>query len=201
MQQEHRIVAYIRCPPEGEEDSIGRRLRDAASYRVWVTVECDHVQPGIANVTTSDAVLHLPHPPEAVFLTHQLLPNKAAVRTMQLYAALTKACQQREELIQRVNAFDRRAILPDRLWGKSTNLLNEQRMRKVNIRRLLQVEAGILELTREHEAMRAQASLSLRLKWQKPREHGAARVRRYVVQLLEAPWNNAVLGRSRARLQ
>ena len=46
MQQEHRIVAHIRCPPEGEEDDIALRLRDAGSYRVWVTVECKHVQPG-----------------------------------------------------------------------------------------------------------------------------------------------------------
>jgi hypothetical protein len=143
-------------------------------------------------VTTSDAILHLPHPPAAVFLSHELLPNAAAQQTMRLYRALSKASQQREELVQRINAFDRKAILPDRLWGKSTNLLDEQRTRKANVRRLLDLEAHILNLTREHEASRVQAAVALRLHWRKPRQHGAASVVRYVLQLLESPWTNAV---------
>ena len=39
-------MAHIRCPPDGAEDDVVLRLRDAASYRIWVTVECDHVQQG-----------------------------------------------------------------------------------------------------------------------------------------------------------
>lgn len=143
-------------------------------------------------MTTSDAILHLPHPPAAVFLSHELLPNAAAQQTMRLYRALSKASQQREQLIQRINAFDRKAILPDRLWGKSTNLLDEQRTRKANVRCLLDLEAHILNLTRQHEASRVEAAVSLRLYWRKPRQHGAATIVRYVLQLLSAPCKNAV---------
>ena len=191
LQVEHRIIAQIQCPPAGHEDDIGRRLIDGESYRVWVTVECEHVQPASANVTSNEVVIDLPQAPGAVFLTHEVLLNNAATRCMELYGTLIRACQEREDLLSSIAEFDRRAIQPERLWDKSTNLILEQRTRKANIRKLLHLEHIIRTSSQEHDARRKDAGLTVRVKWGKPREHGAVKVRRFVLQILEEPWSNA----------
>jgi hypothetical protein len=191
IQLEHKIIANIQCPPDGHEDDIHQRLCDGESYRVWVTVECEHVEPGCANATSNEVVVDLPQAPGALFLTHEVLPNEAAKRCMQLYRELIRACQEREELLSSIAEFDRRSIQPERLWDKSTNLMLEQRTRKANIRSLLQLEHIISSSAQEHDEMRKQANLMVRLKWDKPREHGAFKVRRFVLQVREEPWSNA----------
>ena len=222
---EHRVVAELEFPPQGSEDALGLRLCDGASYLVWISVECQHVQSGIPNVTSNKVNVHLPAPPEAVFIKQKFELNTAAIRCMQLYRALRKACERREvctfacfgknesvcnltmdlfawadnafsatkELLQWIGKFDEQAIAPERLWTKSSTLLHEQRTRKVNIRKLMHIESQILKMTQEHEACRAEAELSLALDWSKPKEYGALKVRRYVVEVMQAPWASAEL--------
>jgi len=191
VQLAHRIIANIRCPPEGREDDIELRLHDAQAYHVWVQVDALHVQPGVDNLKSNTVELHLPHPPAAVFLSHQVSLNGAGRRCEEVYAALCQASQEREELLQWINTFDRAAIEPHRLWQPSTNLLQEERTRKANIRRLLVLEAKLLDLTRQHQASRRDASICLHLHWAKPSQHGPALIHRYVIQINEAPWDHA----------
>jgi hypothetical protein len=123
---EYKVVVEIQCPAEGSEDLVRARLIDAATYRVWVVVECQHVQPDIANVTSKPILIHLPFPPASPFVSHRLSFNTAATRCMQLYRALYKAAQRREELLESITEFDHNAMAPQRLWTKSSSLLAEQ---------------------------------------------------------------------------
>jgi len=76
---------------------------------------------------------------------------------------------------KRISDFDRRALQPERLWDKGTNLLHEHRTRKANIRTLLHLEAHLAYLIADHNARRKEARVALDLLWRKPREFGACR--------------------------